>query len=74
MLRPPGPWFAPGDSPGNYAEGVMYETPLLERYGRLRELTLGGGDVPFDGLTMDNDTDGCPPEDPPGASQCRFPS
>lgn len=52
----------------------MYETPLLERYGRLRELTLGGGDVPFDGLTMDNDTDGCPPEDPPGASQCRFPS
>lgn len=43
----------------------MYQAPQLQRYGTLRELTLGGGSVPSDGFTP-QDTDGCMPNPNPG--------
>jgi hypothetical protein len=45
----------------------MYEAPTLEEYGTLREVTQGGGAIPFDTFDGDADADGCYTSGPQGS-------
>ena len=43
----------------------MYEAPKLQKYGTLRELTLGGGDIDTDNASIFNPNDSCIDIGPP---------